>query len=383
MISVITKKLLTLAIGIVLSVVAGLYLAFGGWEKWFGGPSVSSIITLYGNIDIREANPGFNISGRVTSMHKEEGDRVARGDLLASLDSSTYAASVAEGKAKLAEAQASLNRLLAGSRPEEINKVRFDVKALETQIGVAKLDLERTKKLLTESWASQQKYDENLAALRNLEAKHNAAKQVLSLAVQGPRQEDIDFARANLEAARAGLTLAQARLGFTLLKASESGTIMTRLVEPGNVVLANSPIYAIALDKPLWVRTYVSAPQLGRVSPGQKATIRSDSWPDVKFEGRVGFISPISEFTPKSVETTEVRTSLVYRLRIYLENPGNRLRQGMPVTVHLQPEIQSKDTSGDIQRHGDGHNLWALRRGERNPREPGRTGIAGGVETAK
>lgn len=378
-----TNKLFILAIAIGLSVIAGLFLAFGGWERWFGGPSVSNIITLYGNIDIREANPGFNIPGRVTAMHKEEGDRVARGDVLASLDSSTYAASVAEGKAKLAEAQAVLKRLLAGSRPEEIKKAQDEVKALEAQIGVAKLDLARTKKLLTESWASQQKYDAYLAALRNLEAKHDAAKQTLSLAVQGPRQEDIDVARASLGAARAGLTLAQARLAFTQLKASENGTIMTRLVEPGDVVLANSPIFAIALDKPLWVRTYVSATQLGRVSPGQKATIKSDSWPDVKFEGHIGFISPISEFTPKSVETTEVRTSLVYRLRIYLENPDDRLRQGMPVTVHLQPGIQSKDTSDNRPGKGGSHNLWASESGRRNPREAARTGIAGDVDTAK
>lgn len=354
-------RLLAVAIGVLLA--AAAYFISEGWP---GGASRSAGITLYGNVDIREANLAFNVPGRVTEMLLEEGDRLTRGQPLASLDSTIYEAGVAAAAAKLGIENATLKRLLAGSRPEEIKKARGDAEALQAQILVARLDLARTKKLLKNSFASQQKYDSQLAHLRELEARHDAAKQILSLAIQGPRNEDIEIARARVAAARADFDLAQRRLAYTKLKANTTGTVMTRIVEPGDVVMANSPIYSVALDRPLWVRTYLPEPQLGRVHPGQKATVGSDSWPNLTFDGRVGFISPIAEFTPKSVETGQVRTSLVYRMRVYINAPDNRLRQGMPVTVRLQAAGTGKNNSTTDGRSSQDAGETAAQQASRN-----------------
>ncbi len=126
-------------------------------------------------------------------------------------------------------------------------------------------------------------------------------------------------------------------MDYTKLFAKAHGVIKTRIVEPGAVVLAQAPVYTMALVDPVWVRTYVSERDLGRIRPGMKARVFSDSAPGHAYDGWVGFISPVAEFTPKTVETPELRTSLVYRIRVYVKNAANELRQGMPVTVRLKP----------------------------------------------
>ena len=147
--------------------------------------------------------------------------------------------------------------------------------------------------------------------------------------------EDIQAAEAQLRADENALELAEHRLDDAKLYAPATGIVLTRIVEPGAVVLPNSPVYTIALTDPVWVRTYVPETILGRVHPGMKADITGDSFPDRHYAGWVGFISPTAEFTPKPVETPELRTSLVYRMRVYVDNPDHTLRQGMPVTVAL------------------------------------------------
>jgi len=122
---------------------------------------------------------------------------------------------------------------------------------------------------------------------------------------------------------------------YTQLRAKDHGVVKVRIVEPGTVVLANSPVYTVALIDPVWVRTYVSEPDLGKVRPGMRVEVTTDSAPGKVYESWVGFVSPVAEFTPKTVETPEVRTALVYRLRVYVKNPDNELRQGMPATVRL------------------------------------------------
>jgi HlyD family secretion protein len=125
------------------------------------------------------------------------------------------------------------------------------------------------------------------------------------------------------------------RLSDTELKAPSAGVIQSRLIEPGEMVSPTRPAFTLALTDPKWVRAYVSEPDLGRVKEGQSATVISDSWPDQQFTGRIGFISPAAEFTPRSVETTDLRTSLVYEVRVWVEDPENKLRLGMPATVEL------------------------------------------------
>jgi len=332
------KKPRIILAGLIIAALAGGYAYYQHRESRHAG---SGQITLYGNIDIREADLAFNVGGRIERMLVEEGDRVTPGQLLARLDASTYQAEVAAAEATTAAQQSVLDRLLAGSRSQEIKMAAADVKSVEAELADARSTLRRTKKLTLSDFATRQKLDNDRSRVAMLEAKLKAAEQALSLAIEGPRNEDIAQARAQLKARRAALLLARQRLDYTELHAQGAGIIKTRVVEPGAVVGPQTPVYTVALSDPVWVRTYVSEPDLGRVVPGMAAQVFTDSELGAEtgraHEGWVGFISPVAEFTPKTVETREVRTSLVYRLRVYVKNLDNSLRQGMPVTVRLIP----------------------------------------------
>ncbi len=300
--------------------------------------SDDNAIVLYGNIDIRQVDVAFNVEGRIETMLFEEGDQVKRGQLLATLDRSRFENTVDAASAEVLSRRAVLERLEAGSRPEEIEKARADVRAAEAAWEEAKATLGRRQRLYERGVASAQELDDAQAAERAARARLEALQEALELVVIGPRVEDIREARAKLHAAQAELALARDRLRDANLYAPADAVVLTRIQEPGAVVLANTPIYSLALGDPIWARTYVSETHLGRVHPGMKVRITTDSFPDRTYAGWVGFISPTAEFTPKSVETPEIRTSLVYRLRVYVRNPDQTLRQGMPVTIQLLAE---------------------------------------------
>ena len=324
------KRQIVIPIAVALLVAAGLL-----W--YFSTRKVSTNeLVLYGNIDVREVDVAFNEGDRIIAMHVEEGDSVTKGELLAELDSSRLEHTVLVAKAEVASQTAVLARFEHGSRPEEISRARAEVAAAEADLHDARVSHQRQDELVKAKVASQQLADDARAAHLMAEARLKAAKENLRLAIEGPRSEDTEAARAQLSADQNALELAQHRLDDTKLYAPADGTVLTRILEPGAVVLPNTPVYTLALSDRLWVRTYLSEADLGRVAPGMEAEIASDSFPDRRYSGWVGFISPTAEFTPKPVETPDLRTSLVYRARVYVRNPDNTLRQGMPVTVHLK-----------------------------------------------
>lgn len=323
------RRLLGAAAGVLLLLASGAVLV-ARWDR--GDPSE---LTLYGNIEVREVDVAFNEGDRIIAMHVEEGDSVEAGQLLAEIDASRLEHAMLTTEAKVAAQRAVVARFERGSRPEEIKRARAEVAAAEAELADARATHERQKKLLQANAASQQIADDARAAHLGAQARLEVARENLRLAVEGPRSEDVDAARAQLRADENALELAQHRLADTKLYAPAAGTVLTRILEPGAVVLSNSPVYTLALLDPIWVRAYVSESDLGRVFPGMKAEIVNDSFPDRSHAGWVGFISPTAEFTPKPVETPDLRTSLVYRTRIYVRNPDRTLRQGMPVTVHL------------------------------------------------
>ena len=161
------------------------------------------------------------------------------------------------------------------------------------------------------------------------------SQQTLRLAQIGPRKEDIAQAEAQLQAARAQLALLQAQLNDAVLAAPMNATVRTRLMEPGEMASPQRPVFSLAITDPKWARAYVSETELGQVHPGMKASITADAFPHRSFDGWVGFISPVAEFTPKTVQTTDLRTSLVYEIRVFVKDPKDELRLGMPVTAHL------------------------------------------------
>ena len=119
------------------------------------------------------------------------------------------------------------------------------------------------------------------------------------------------------------------------LFAPADATVRSRLMEPGEMASPQKALLSLAITDPKWIRAYVSDPDLGKVRPGMTATVTVDSFPGRHFDGWVGFISPVSEFTPKPVQTEELRSSLVYEVRVFVKDPQDDLRLGMPATVHL------------------------------------------------
>ncbi len=311
-------------------------VAAGGWfiyQRYVLDDGPSRV--FYGNVDIREVTLGFRVGGRVERMMFDEGDRVKAGGLLAVLDKETFEEELALREAQVSEARAKLAKLEAGSRPQEIERARADVEAGEAALENARARYGRQETLVRKDFASEAAFDNAVEQLEQARARLRSARQTLDLAIEGPRKEDIAAAEAALEAAQAQKEAAQTALEDASLHAPEDGVILTRAVEPGAIVSAGTPVYTLSLSAPVWVRAYVPEPQLGLVSPGTPVEVITDTKPDQPYEGQVGFVSPVAEFTPKSVETPELRADLVYRFRVVVKDPDDALRQGMPVTVRL------------------------------------------------
>ncbi len=293
-------------------------------------------LTLYGNVDIRQVDLGFRVSGKLSQMKLEEGDEVKKGDLLATLDEAPYEAALSAAKAQLQEAEANYAKLKRGNRPQEIEEARANVRDAEASRTNADLIFKRQSEQIKDGSTSQQAYDNATAQKTQAEALLKSAKEALSLAEEGFRKEDIEAGKAAMETAKAQLQSANINLEDTQLLSPSDGIIFTRVVEPGAILAPQSIVYTVSLHKPVWVRAYASEPNLGFIKPGMKALVYTDTFPNKPFEGQIGFISPQAEFTPKTVETPELRTDLVYRLRVWVEDPESRLRQGMPVTVKIK-----------------------------------------------
>jgi len=319
-------------IGILLVALLGYggYLLYTDWN----GKTSDQGLRLYGNVDIREVQLGFRVAGRLQDMLFEEGDAVAAGDLLAVLDDEPMSEALAVAEARVLQAQAGLDRATTGSRPQEIQAAEARVDEARAALDNADQELRRQKELTEKKLSSQRLLDSAVATRDQAAARLSANREALALAVEGFRQEDIAEAKAALAAALALQEEAATRYQDTRLNAPSAGIILSRAREPGSMLAVGAPVYTLSLTETVYVRAYVDEPYLGKVAPGAQVTITTDS-SDAEYKGQVGFISPRAEFTPKTVETTALRTDLVYRLRIVVPNADEGLRQGMPVTVEV------------------------------------------------
>ncbi len=311
-------------------------LGAGGWfYRYRDQPAATATLILYGDVDIREVQPAFNDSGHITAMAVQEGAVVKRGELLATLDDTRYAAALAQAKAQMRNQQEALARLLAGSRPEEIAQAKATMDALETTYLNNGVTYRRYEILAKTGAATLQQRDDAKAAFEAARQQHEAAKQAYILSVKGPRKEDIAAARAAYQAAVAAVALAQRAFDDTRLYAPSDGVVEDRILEPGDMASPTTPVYTIALPSPLWVRGYVPESDLGRIRLGMTAAVSTDSHPGHVYHGWIGYIAPTAEFTPKTVETPELRTALVYQLRVYVCDARGALLLGMPATVSI------------------------------------------------
>lgn len=305
-------------------------------------------LTLYGNVDIRQVQLAFNASGRVESLPLQEGDRVKTGQTVAKLEDVRYRAMVAQARSKVAAKEQTVARLKSGSRPEEIAQARAKLDQAQARLSDATKLYKRHKVLAKTGSLPPQTFDNTTASYDAAKAEVEAARQALELAVKGPRVEDISAAEADLAAAQAELELAQKNLADTELVAPSAGVIQARILEPGDMASPQRPAYTLALTNPVWIRAFVEEPDLGKIAPGMTAYIATDSYPNKIYKGWVGYVSPTAEFTPKRVQTAELRTKLVYRMKIIVCNPAGELRLGMPVTVSIDLN-QTKSPEGRPQ----------------------------------
>jgi len=287
-----TSRVKTVRKKILLALVAIALLAVASSAAWhfFGNRNGASgdQLVLYGNVDIRQVQLAFNGAERIAQMLVREGQQVKKGQLLAKLDTATL--------------------------QQRAHKAEADVNAARIAATNAASTYRRARALVAKHFVAQQQADDARTAS--------------------------DEAQARQQAAEAALELANKALADASLYAPADGVIQNRLLEPGDMASPQRPVYTLALTDPLWVRTYVQETDLGKLKPGMTAEVSTDSYPGKQYRAWIGYISPSAEFTPKSVETTEVRSSLVYQVRVFVCNPQNELRLGMPATVSVALDQQ-------------------------------------------
>lgn len=301
------------------------------------------VLQLQGNVDIRQVSLAFDGSGRVQEVRVEEGDKVKAGEVLATLDTQTLQLQADQAKAQIQTQQQSVARLRNGARPQEVIQARSQLAAAQADAARAAQDLQRLQGVAAATagrGVSAVEMDRARSAAKVAAANAELQRQGLALVEQGPRKEDIAAAEAQLQAADAQLALLQHQISQGQLKAPVAAVVRSRLVEVGDMVSPQRAAFALALTQPKWVRVFASETELGRIRSGQRAQVFSDSHPDTPVAGKVGFISSVAEFTPKSVQTEELRTSLVYEVRVVVDDAQDQLRLGQPVSVRLQQDAR-------------------------------------------
>ncbi len=316
---------------ILVAVVVVLAAGFGGW--WWYQSQQDKTLTLYGNVDIRTVNMSFRVGGRLASLIVDEGDTITTGQTLGELDKAPYQNALLQAQAGVSVAQAQYDLMQAGYRDEEVAQAAAAVKQAQAAYDYAQNFYNRQQGLWKSRTVSANDLENARSsrdqALATLKSSQDKLRQYRS----GNREQDIAQAKASLEQAQAQLAQAQLDLHDTTLVAPANGTLMTRAVEPGSMLNAGSTVLTLSLTRPVWVRAYINEASLGEARPGREVLLYTDGRADKPYHGKIGFVSPTAEFTPKTVETPDLRTDLVYRLRIIVNDADEALRQGMPVTV--------------------------------------------------
>ena len=386
---------------------AGLILYYQYWQNQ---AHQGARILVSGNIEATTVDVSFKIPGKIEKLLVEEGDPIKEGQLIAVLENKDLLAQKAKGEASLEAAQSRLpalqkniefqekasnqeisqaeaalqaaesrfQQLLSGSRPQEIQAAKAEVDQTLADIEKRKADMERAQKLHQNQFISAQEWDAARTAYEMSLANHRKAKEYYALAVEGPRKEEIDTARAQLNQAQASLRLAKTRkiqvdvlrrelqtakaqvkeaasaleviqtqIEYSKLYAPVSGVVLVKNTEIGEYLVPGGAVVTVGdLDRP-WMKAFITETDLGRVKLGQKVSVTTDSFPGKIYEGMITFISSEAEFTPKNVQTTKERVKLVYRIKASLPNPKHELKPGMPADAQIQINEEGKGRNGE------------------------------------
>ena len=389
------KRFRIILLILILAAAAGAFYYYRFYQNGGNG----SEIRTSGHVEVTEVDLSFRIPGHVERLLVEEGDQVEAGRLLAELKRNVLEAKLRQARAQLDELEASAKSLELAIRIKEdqieaqVNQAQAQVDAAEARLGslqtgsrreeikaaqavMTKAEAEyenrlknfrRMRELYDRKTVSRSQFEDAEAALEAARSSFEAAQEQYKLVKIGPRKESIQEGQANLsgtqavlqaaetgrreaakmkidlealrarqEQARAALDVAEDDLAESSLRAPFAGFVTVKDVEEGEYVQVGSPVLSLARLDEVWVKTYIPETSLGRVKLGREAVVLSDSYPGKEYLGRVTYISPEAEFTPKNVQTQEERIKLVYRIKVTLDNPDQELKAGMPVDVVLR-----------------------------------------------
>lgn len=316
------------------------------WVGFHDGNDDGSRLLVSGNIEVTDAEASFKIPGRIAERFVDEGGTVKKDACIATLETADLEAEVAIRRAELLAVQSGLAELEAGSRPEEIEAARARLASAQADRDRLESDFRAGQKLLETTVIAEEEFIHRKTLFEAADARLREAGHQLKLIEQGPRRERIDEAKARVEQAKAALQLAEIRLGHARLLSPLSGVVLSKNAEPGEYVAPGTPVVTIGdLEKP-WLRAYISERDLGRVKLGQTVRIKTDTYPDKRYEGTLTFIASEAEFTPKNVQTEEERVKLVYRVKIEVPNPHRELKPGMPADAEILLGARARDSSG-------------------------------------
>lgn len=290
---------------------------------------------LSGNIEAHESLLSFKVPGRIVELPVDEGQALRAGGLIARLDTDDYRQQVAIDEAAAHVRESALSLSLAGSRSQDISAAHQAVIDAKADLDQKKKDFARYDSLYKLDEVTGQVRDQAQTAVDRAQANYERQSQIYNELVEGTRKEQIAIDRANLHQAQQTLGMSRIRLSYTTLEAPFSGVILERQAELGELASAGTPVVTLADLEHIWLRVYLPETQLARVKLGQNVTVRTDTFRNKNYNGRVAFISPEAEFTPKSVQTDEERVTLVYRMKVDVENPNNELKPGMPADVYI------------------------------------------------
>jgi len=334
------KRLIPVLILLAAAIAAGVYL----YPRLTRKSEPENRLTLSGNIEAHESLVSFKVQGRIVDLPVEEGQSVEQGTLLAQLDDADYKQKVRIDEANVHVRESNLALTLAGTREQEVKASQQTMFDAQADLQEKQLDYDRAQRLFSKDEVSAQDRDLANTALKRAEATFRAAQQRYNEAVEGSRKEDIVIARANLREAHANRGLSRVNLEYTTLRAPFAGVITVRQAELGEVVVPGTPVVTLTDLDHIWLRAYVAETDLGRIRWGQEATITTDTYPGKQYRGRVSFISSTAEFTPKSVQTYKERVTLVYRIKIDIDNPNHELKPGMPADAHVDLAATNSNT---------------------------------------
>lgn len=304
----------------------------------------STSLKVSGNIEATEVDTGFKIAGRIVRLDVQEGDRVEKGKVLAKLDDEDLEDRLALAQATLKSAQARLSKFLAGSRPEEIREAEARMEEASVDMENKRLYYERVKPLFDRGVVPKDTLDNAEARYKMSAAAVQRAKEAYQLVREGPRKEDVEDARAQVDQARASLKLTETQLSYTVLYSPMNGVVLVKSGEVGEVVNPGTSILTLADVESVWLKAYIPETELSKVKWGQEVVVTTDLRPRKEYRGKISFISSQAEFTPKQIQTEKERVTLVYRIKVDIPNPDRELKAGMPADgkILLNSSLPSK-----------------------------------------